>query len=79
MQDDKNSTPEPQPAKRGRGRPKKDTPLTPAERAAAYRARKKASGMRETRAWIRDVRGDMPLESDIIDLSQCRDAKRTTG
>ena len=34
MQDNKNTTPESQPAKRGRGRPKKDNPLTPAERAA---------------------------------------------
>lgn len=66
------------PAKRRRGRPRKKNALTPAQRSAAYRERKKAAGMREARAWIRDVSQGMPLTSDIIDLSQCRNSKRNT-
>ena len=61
-----------------------DTPKTPrspgrpalyadnAARQKAYRARKKAAGLREIHVFVRDVRGDLPLTSDVIDLSAVR-------
>lgn len=54
-----------------RGRPAKHA--SAAERQRAYRARQKEKGMREVKVWSRDVRSpDVPLRSDIIDLSEMR-------
>lgn len=56
-----------------RGRPPKgEQAMTPAQRQQAYRDRLEARGMRVVTATIRDVRGDEPLTSDIIDLSEVR-------
>ena len=44
-----------------------------AARQKAYRERKKAEGMREVKAWLKDVRDEeQVLRSDIIDLSQVK-------
>lgn len=59
----------PSPARRGR--PAKHA--SAAERQRAYRARQKEKGLREVKTWSRDVRSeDVPLRSDIIDLSEVR-------
>jgi len=58
------------PAKK-RGRPTKYA--NAAARQKAYRERKKADGMREVKAWLKDVRDEeQVLRSDIIDLSQVK-------
>lgn len=60
----------PAPTKK-RGRPAKHADA--AARQKAYRERKKAEGMREVKAWTKDVRdADQVLRSDIIDLSEVR-------
>lgn len=60
----------PTPGKR-RGRPAKHADA--AARQKAYRERKKAEGMREVKAWTKDVRdADQVLRSGIIDLSEVR-------
>ena len=57
------------PARRGRSAKH----ASAAERQRAYRARQKEKGMREVKVWSRDVRSpDVPLRSDIIDLSEMR-------
>jgi len=54
-----------------RGRPAKHA--SAADRQRAYRARQKEKGMREVKVWSRDVRSpEVPLCSDIIDLSEVR-------
>jgi hypothetical protein len=58
------------PEKRGRGRPQQYA--SAAEKQRAYRERLKAEGKRVVARVVRDVRGDQPLQSDIIDLSQVR-------
>ena len=59
------------PEKAKRGRPAKHE--SAAARQKAYRARLKASGMRELKVWTKDVRDSTkPLASALIDLSEVR-------
>lgn len=54
-----------------RGRPAKHA--SAAARQRAYRERQREKGLREIKTWTRDVRdGDVPLKSDVIDLSEVR-------
>jgi len=59
-----------EPPQKKRGRPAKHA--NAAEKQKAYRARKKEEGLREVKRYVRDVRDDTPLRSDIIDLSEVR-------
>lgn len=63
-----------EPAKRGRGRPRKYE--SAAERQKAYRERLKAQGKRTIQRVVKDVRNDDVLKSDIIDLSAVSIKKR---
>ncbi|MFN9507336.1 MAG: hypothetical protein ACK57J_22735 [Rubrivivax sp.] len=61
-----------------RGRPPKGgAAMTPAERQQAYRDRLAERGLRVVRSTIRDVSGDEPLTSDVIDLSEVRKPPRS--
>jgi len=55
---------------RGPGRPRQYA--TPADRQKAYRERLKAQGKRVITRVVRDTRGEAPLVSDVIDLSEVR-------
>jgi hypothetical protein len=57
-------------APRGRGRPRQYADA--AARQRAYRERLRERGMRTVQRVVRDVRGDAPLTSDVIDLSEVR-------
>lgn len=52
------------------GRPKQYA--SAAARQKAYRERLKAEGKRVVSRVVRDVRGDAPLVSDVLDLSQVK-------
>ena len=53
-----------------RGRPRQYA--SAAERQKAYRERLKSEGKRVVTRVMRDMRGDAPLVSDVLDLSQVR-------
>ena len=57
-------------AKKKAGRPRKF--VDSAARQAAYRARLKNEGKRVVSKIVKDVRHDVPLKSQIIDLSAVR-------
>jgi hypothetical protein len=46
-----------------------------ADKQKAYRARQKLAGLRVVQVTVRDVRQGQPLRSDVIDLSECREAR----
>lgn len=47
-----------------RGRPKIARPLTPAERMKAYRARKRAAGLKQVSEWVPNLDDDSQVYSD---------------